>query len=139
VRTAAIAYKWRMPGAPADFAAGFTRELRDKAAADGCLPAAARFLKVDGARGWLYPVTTEQGDRYQLFLYFDGSAYQVKVVEPAVEVRDDNHACHLFPTGLVCLGQDPTGGMPTLASAFARSVLWANGFSAYLRTGEFPF
>lgn len=128
-----------MATAPGDHVAGFTRELRDRAAADGCLPSAARYLRVDGARGWLYPVTTEQGDRYRLFLYFDGSAYQVKVVEPPVEGRDDNHACHLFPTGLVCLGKDATGGMPTLASAYARSVLWANGFSAYLRTGTFPF
>jgi hypothetical protein len=29
--------------------------------------------------------------------------------------------------------------MPTLEGAFARSVLWANGYAAWRRTGRFPF
>ncbi len=122
-----------------EFSIRSTRELRDKAAAEGCLPAAARFLAVDGVRGWLYPVASEHGDRYQLFLYFDGGAYQVKVVSPGFEGRVDHHACHLFPSGLICFGPSASGGMPTLEAAFAKSVLWANGFSVYQRTGKFPY
>ncbi len=115
------------------------RENRDRMAADGCMPAAARHVTVDGARGWLYAVTSEPGDSYRLFLWFDGGAYQVKVVEPDVEGRTDNHACHLFPDGRICFGFDCGGGMPTLESAYARSVLWVNGFSVYRRTARFPF
>lgn len=122
-----------------DFATRLTRAMRDRAAADGCLPAEARLLEVDGVKGWLYPVASAHGDRYQLFLYFDGSAYQVKVVEPDVESRADPHACHLFPSGLICFGVEAGGGMPTLEAAYAKSVLWANGFSVYQRTGRFPF
>ena len=96
-------------------------------------------MAVEGTRGWLYPVATEQGDRYRLFLWFDGATYQVKVVEPPVERAAEPHACHLFPDARLCLGGDPGGGMPTLEGAFARSVLWANGYSAWLRTGRFPF
>ena len=94
---------------------------------------------MQGARGWLYAVTTEQGDRYQLFLWFDGAAYQVKVVSPEVDRGADPEACHLLPGDRVCLGAEHGGGMPTIESAFARSVLWANGFSAWRRTGRFPF
>ena len=45
-------------------------------------PAATRPLLVDGVRGWLYPVRSQAGDDFQLFLWFDGSAYQVKVARP---------------------------------------------------------
>ncbi len=121
-----------------ELAAGFTRELRDKAVAEGCLPAATRYLTVDGVRGWLCPIISEQGDRYELFVYFDGGAYQVKVVVPEVESRADPHACHLLPNGLICFGESASGGMPTLEAAWAKSVLWASGFSVYLRTGKFP-
>ena len=96
-------------------------------------------MNVGGTRGWLYPVATEQGDRYRMFLWFDGAAYQVKVVEPPVERAAEPHACHLFPDARLCLGGDPGGGMPTLEGAFARSVLWANGYGEWLRTGRFPF
>lgn len=115
------------------------RDSRDGATADACLPAAARRVTAQGTTGWLYPVTTEQGDRYHLFLWFDGAAYQVKVVEPDLDRAADPHACHLFPGARLCLGADPGGGMPTLEGAFTRSVLWANGYSAWRRTGRFPF
>ncbi len=115
------------------------RESRDRLAAEGCLPAEARRVSVQGTAGWLYPVVNAQGDRLRMFLWFDGAAYQVKVVDPAPGHVADPHACHLFPDARLCLGDDPAGGMPSLAGAFARSVLWANGFGAYRRTGRFPF
>ena len=84
-------------------------------------------------------MTTRLGDRYQLFAWFDGSAYQVKVVEPDVERGADPHACHLFPDARICFGHGDGGGMPTLEQAYARSVLWANGFSVWIRGEPFPF
>jgi hypothetical protein len=116
----------------------FTRSLQDQAAVDGQLPAATRAVRVAGVRGWAYPVRSAAGDDFQLFVWFDGSGYQVKVVAPDVGAHR-GHAAHLFPDGRLCLGEEPGHGAPTLAAAYARSVLWANGFSAWLRTGAFPY
>ncbi len=123
----------------ASLASGFTRDLRDRAIVEAKLPGSTRRIVADGVAGWLYPVASELGDRYELFVWFDGSAYQVKVVAPDLEGRCGLHSCHLFPDARLCLGDDPTGGMPTLESAYAKSVVWANGFSVYQRTGRFPF
>jgi hypothetical protein len=129
---------------PSTFRSGAARSLRDCASVELNLPGATRQLVVDGVRGWLYPLSSEHGDRFELFLYFDGSAYQVKVVLPAIESKGaagevDTHACHLFSDGRICFGQADAGGMPTLAEAYAKSVLWVNGYSVYLRTSRFPF
>lgn len=122
----------------ASFIDGFTRVLRDKAEAEGRLPASTRYVKVEGMRGWLYPVATELGDAFQLFLYFDGSGYQVKVVAPGLEGRFDPHVCHLLPDGRICLTDEVGGGMASLEAAYARSVIWCNGFSIFLRDAHFP-
>jgi hypothetical protein len=122
-----------------EFTPASTRLLRDQAVVEVNLPATTRHLVVDGIRGWLYPITSQSGDAFLLFVYFDGSAYQVKVVEPDVEERPDRHACHLFPGARICLAADPGGGMPTLAEAYSKSVVWCNGYSVYLRAGKFPF
>jgi len=117
---------------------GFARALREQALVDGQLPATTRSLVVEGVRGWVYPVRSEAGDDFRLFLWFDGSAYQVKVVSPDV-AHHRSHACHLFADGRICLGEEVGGGLATLVSAYARSVVWANGFSVYLRGRAFPF
>jgi len=114
------------------------RENRDRFAAEGCLPSSARRLTVAGTTGWLYPVVNDQGDAFSMFVWFDGAAYQVKVVEPTLGYADP-HVCHLFPDARLCLASADGGGMPTLEGAFARSVLWANGYGAFARTGRFPF
>ena len=119
-------------------ASGFARALRDQAVVEAQLPAATRSVKADGVRGWVYPVRSRLGDEFRLFLWFDGSAYQVKVLEPSTE-PERPHACHLFPGGRICLGEEAGGGAPTLEMAYARSVVWANGYSIYRREGEFPF
>lgn len=118
---------------------GFGRALRDRARAEGSLPASTRQLTVEGVSGWLYPIVSELGDAFQLFLYFDGSGYQVKLVAPEVVGRFDPHACHVFPDGRLCLSSAPGTGLPTLEDAYARSVLWCNGFSIFSRDGQFPF
>lgn len=115
-----------------------TRRLRDQAVVEASLPASTRAVVADGVSGWLYPVRSELGDGYQLFAYFDGGAYQVKVVAPLVEDRYAPHECHLFRDGRVCLGEHAGGGVPSLEEAYARSVVWCNGFSVYVRSGRFP-
>lgn len=115
------------------------RTSREGLEAEGCLPGAARRVRVQGTGGWLYPVRTEAGDELRLFLWFDGAAYQVKVVSPEIDRGENPEACHLYPGARLCLGVEHHGGMPTLEGAYARSVLWANGFSAWRRTGRFPF
>lgn len=123
----------------ATFVEGFSRVLQDKARAEGMLPASTRYLKVDGVRGWLFPVSTELGDAFRLFLYFDGAGYQVRVVEPEVEGRFDPHASHLLPDGRICLSDEAGAGMASLEAAYARSVVWCNGFSVFLRDAQFPY
>lgn len=118
---------------------GFARLLRDQAQVEGKLPASTRYLTVDGVRGWLYPVTTELGDAFRLFLYFDGAGYQVRVVEPDVERRFDPHASHVLPDGRICLSEVTGAGVDTLEAAYARSVIWCNGFSVFLRENRFPY
>jgi hypothetical protein len=118
---------------------GMTRVLRDKAQVEGKLPASTRYLDVDGVRGWLYPVTSELGDAFRLFLYFDGAGYQVRLVDPEPEKRFDPHATHVLPDGRLCLSEVAGQGLPTLEAAYARSVVWCNGFSVFLREDQFPF
>lgn len=123
----------------ASFADGFTRVLRDKAQVEGKLPPSTRHLTVDGVRGWLYPISTELGDEFRLFLYFDGAGYQVKVIEPDLEGRFDPHASHLLPDGRLCLSEVAGAGAATLEEAYARSVVWCNGMSVFLREERFPY
>jgi hypothetical protein len=102
------------------------------------LPRGTRLLGVDDIYGWLYPIVNELGDRYTMFVYHDGSGYSVEVVEPEVEGRYSPHHGHLFSDGRICFGT--TGStLPSLELAYAKSVLWANGFSIFRRTGTFPF
>ena len=123
----------------ASFADRLTRELRDRALVEAKLPASTRHVTVSGVRGWLYPITTELGDAFRLFLWFDGAGYQVKVVAPELDGRFDPHACHLLPDGRICLSDEEGRGRPSLEDAYARSVVWCNGFSVFLRDAQFPF
>ena len=123
----------------ASFVDGFTRVLQDKAQVEAKLPASTRYVTVGGVRGWLYPISTELGDAFRLFLYFDGTGYQVKVVEPEVEGRFDPHASHLLPDGRLCLSDEEGRGLSSLEEAYARSVVWCTGFSVFLRDEHFPF
>jgi hypothetical protein len=110
--------------------AGIAERLRrDQQVARMRLPRNAEYDVVDGYHGWYYEFVNELGDYYTMFLYFDGSTYMVKVVVPEVEGRYSPHDGHLYDNGTICFG--PGGGMPTLESAFAKSVLWSNGFSLY--------
>jgi hypothetical protein len=97
----------------------------------------------NGCIGFSYDITCELGNAYKLFAYFNGSRYRVLVVEPTVERSMgwklwEMHDSHVLPDGSICL--EPTmQGCRTLEQAFAKSVLWANGYSIWVQTGEFPY
>jgi len=102
------------------------------------MPANSKELKVNNVIGWSFDITCEFEKKYTLFLYFDGGRYQVKCVFPEVEGKfTDIHAHHLFPDGRICL--DPNGGVPTIADAYTKAVIWVNGWSVFEMTGTFPF
>lgn len=89
---------------------------------------------------WIYKVTTSFGTRFSFFAVFDGTAYQVRVIEPEIEAEIRNpHTGHIFADGRICFGNGPNSGMPSLESAFAKSVLWAEGISVVRAGGTFPF
>jgi len=111
---------------------------RERRLTEEKLPAGTRLLCVDGIYGWLYTIVDGLGERYTMFAYHDGSGYSVKVVEPTVEGRFSPHSGHLFYDGRICFGP-PGLTLSSLDQAFAKSVLWANGFTVFLRTGTFPF
>ena len=119
------------------FNAAPARRAAESAIVAEAFPRGTRLLEVDGTEGWLYPVTSELGDEFQLFAYFDHGLYFVQVVSPVVEGRYGAHDAHLYPSGIVCLVEG--GGLPSLRDAYAKSVLWANGFSIFRRAGRFPF
>ena len=123
----------------ATFANLTMRQERDRIVVETKLPKNTNFVKVGRTGGWHYAIRTELGDAFQLFAYWEGDSYQVKVVKPAVEGLGDPHKCHLFADGSICFGKEHRAGMPTLEAAYAKSVLWANGYSVFHRTGKFPF
>ncbi len=117
---------------------GDNRISRDRDVARAKLPAGTREVNVDGTTAFVYSINDEFGETYTLCAYYDGGEYQVKVVSPAIESEYGVGNAHIFGDGRLCL-RPPAGGMPSLADAYGRSVLWANGFSILRRTGEFPW
>lgn len=117
----------------------YPRLAADRTFVRSSMPSNTRELTVNGIIGWSYNIKCEYGKDYSLFLYFDGSRYQVKCVFPEVEGKFYNiHEHHLFGDGRLCL--DPSSqGAPSIDYAYTKSVLWANGWSVFEMTGKFPF
>ena len=102
------------------------------------MPAGTRSHVLGHRRGWLYEVTTAHGDQFQFFAFFqpNASSYRVKVTSPDL-TQHRGQRCHLFEDGFICLSHG--GTMRGLEDAYAKSCLWAAGFSVFLRRGTFPF
>jgi hypothetical protein len=112
--------------------------VNDRQFSKSKMPRNTLEVKSDGCIGFKYDITCELGNTYKLFAYFNGSRYRVMVVAPEVERGPVGHASHVLTDGSLCL--EPTvQGCRTLEQAFAKSVLWANGYSIYLHTGTFPY
>jgi hypothetical protein len=117
-----------------------TRTAKEQMIVKEKFPRNTQLFEVNGVKGWYYTFQDEFNQKYEMFAYFDGTAYQVKVVFPAVEGKYKSiHDCHLFRDGRICFGLQYAGGLTSLENAFAKSVLWANGFTIYVRTGQYPF
>lgn len=121
-----------------DSTASADRLASDRQTVRERLPRETVELRIDGVPTWVLPVRCEFGRRYKLALWFDGSEYQAKLVEPALEGTIDVITGHVFPDGTLCL-RSPAGGMPTLEQAFGKSVLLINGLSVLRERGVFPF
>jgi len=107
---------------------------------DEFLPDGTERIEQDGQAGWLFDFEDELGQWYQMFLYHDGSHYQVQVVYPELEHASYGvHEAHLYADGRLCLSDDTMGGLDDLQETYAKAVLWANGFSIFQHTGQFPF
>lgn len=113
------------------------RMMREQQTIHQKFPPNTRPLTVEGIQGWYYKFVNELTDQYEMFVYYDGSLYQVQIAFPEVTGQYGVHDAHLFNDGRICFGDE--GGMPTLEQAYAKSVLWANGFSIFQQTGLFPF
>lgn len=111
------------------------RYRRDASIVAAKLPVNAVPYANNGCNGWIYNIVDEFGSPYEMFLYFDGSSYQVYVVHPEVEGKFNPHHGHLFNDGRICFGAD----MRSVEEAYAKSVLWANGFTTFQATGTFQF
>lgn len=118
------------------------RYENELASAKRCMPQNTKHLNIDGFEGWSYQFSCELGQPYEMFAYFDGSYYQVTVLIPEVEEKYQSaHTGHIFKDGNICFGANYNSGRPTLVEAYAKSVLWATGFSYMILSGDatFPF
>jgi len=110
----------------------------DRQFAKSKMPRNTLEVQSDGCTGFKYDITCELGNKYTLFVYFNGSRYRVLVLAPQVEGKAHPGLTKVWSDGSLCL--EPTMmGCRTLEQAFAKSVLWANGYSIYEINGIFPY
>ncbi|MDG5802315.1 hypothetical protein P9869_06505 [Streptomyces ossamyceticus] len=105
------------------------------------LPANAYYEDTPGAEGWVYSITTEFGNTYVMCATFNGTQYDVRLLDPAMESvpKLDQHGNHLYTSGKICLSSSSGSGMPDLETAYSRSAVWALGVD-FVRMGHsFPF
>jgi hypothetical protein len=96
---------------------------------------------VEGTIIW-YEWTTQGGRKYHLAYWYGDNDYEAAVMEgDNPEDRGNAHGCHLFDDRRICLKDSNSSEPPytRVAEARARAILWALGYSEYLRTGVFPW
>jgi hypothetical protein len=105
------------------------------------LPSNAYQASDGSITGWVYSITNEFADTYELFLWYDeGTAtYKVSLIEPRLGGNVGVEDCHLYSDGTICLKKQGGSGYRNLADAYARSVLWTRGASCYRRGYGFQF
>jgi hypothetical protein len=93
----------------------------------------------DGNVVW-YEWTRQGGRSYHLAYWYEGTDYKAAVMEgdnPAD--RGDAAKCHLFESRTICLKGENDRPYTRVTEARARAILWALGYSEYLKTGQFPW
>lgn len=123
------------------FAADYYRVSNEQRFVNSNMPSNTYRVDEDGIEGWMYEINTGDPyyESYTMFLYYDSGYYYVKLVDPPYAGKYGVISCHLFSDGTLCLSSNSHGGYPSMEQAYAKSVLWAKGFSQFLRTGTFPF
>jgi hypothetical protein len=101
----------------------------DRALVRQKLPSNTVEVEIDGLVCFVYEIKCELEQDYTLCLYFDGEFYQVRLVEPKLGKDYGAHSSHLYGDGRLCLSSTTYQGLKDLEQAYARSVLWATGFS----------
>lgn len=121
------------------YASTAERLSREREIARIKMPAGTAYASDGEYGGWVYHVTNEFNDTYQLFLWYDPAAsrYEVSLISPPLAGQVSAHGCHLFSDGRLCLRHG--GGYKDMERAYARSVLWTRGASCYVRGYGFQF
>lgn len=103
-------------------------------------PKDTKPLTCDGINGFIYKVRDEfAGQEYTFFLYRDANGYcEVVCVNPLVR-NDLVHEAHVFKGGRLCLSSERDGGLRDIQETFAQSVVWATGYSIWLKTNQWPW
>lgn len=91
--------------------------------------------------GWVYSVTNDFGDTFELFLYHDDFArsYRVRLITPDISGLGETHRHHLYADGHLCLSNNPGNGQSLLNNAYGESVLWCAGMGAVMRGHAWPW
>ncbi|RJP52125.1 MAG: hypothetical protein C4583_07295 [Anaerolineaceae bacterium] len=123
------------------FASDMARYTKEQSFVKSKMPSNTYRIDDRGVEGWVYSVKTGSPyfDAYTFFMYFDSGYYYVKLIEPDEAGKHEVTRCHLFPDGKLCLSMSNGGGYSEMGQTYSKSVIWAKGFSEYLREGSFPF
>ena len=91
--------------------------------------------------GWVYSVTNDFGDAFELFLYHDDFArtYRVRLITPDISALHEAHRHHVYGDGHLCLSHNPGNGQAMLNNAYGESVLWCAGIGAVMRGHAWPW
>jgi hypothetical protein len=116
----------------------FNRQQRDLEEMRRYAPKAEPQHYEDGGIVWT-EWTRQEGRSYHLAYWHDGSDYQAAVLEgDNPQDRGNAAGCHLFDDRRICLKGSNEPPYIRIIDARARAIVWALGYSEYLRTGEFP-
>lgn len=123
------------------FATDYYQLSQEQSVVSSKMPSNTYRVDEDGIEGWVFEINTEDPyyEDYTMFLYRYNGSYYAKLVDPNYAGQFGSHACHMFSDGKLCLSSQSDGSYPNMADAYAKAVLWAKGFSIFLRTHTFPF
>lgn len=101
--------------------------------------------EIAGRDVFTYKIKTSFNIVFKMAAYFDPelNGYCVQVIEPYIEDKFKTiHSGHIFPNGCICFGGSNSNEYmvrKTLAAAYAKSCLWAEGISIMLTHPDAAF
>lgn len=96
------------------------------------MPKNTWFAKVDERDVWVFQKMTEVGVGFEIAIYFDPTesapGYVAQVRSPPIEnAWKSPHVGHIFSDGVICFGGPSSRTRTTMADAYAKACLWAEG------------